>query len=534
MFKNIDQSLFWPSLISTVGVAILIALFPESSAAVIKTILKITTVKFGWLFLWGAFLTLIFVIWLGCSKYGNIKFGGPDDKPEYSTFSWIAMMFCSGIGSGMLYWGTIEWSYFINKRPLGFEPFSKEAFEISNAITLLHWGPTAWAMYCLPTLAICYAFYVKKTPVFRTNVTCKGVLGDHADGKIGTILENFVVFGIIAGHIPSLGLGAGMVCEAVSSLTGIPHTFRMELIVIVCWVIIFGTSVYMGLEKGIKRLSSLNVYFALAVVFFVFLVGPTLFICNAFTNAVGQLFQNYFALSLFTDWYGDGGFPQNWTAFYWAWWLVCGPMVGLFAARISKGRTLRGVVMAMLIGGTAGTWLFHGVLGNYAMYLHVNEILDVVKLTTEQSGAIASIKVLSTLPMSKIVLVFFILTAFIFQSTSLDSTAYSIAMVCEKNMANRKDPSSPHRVFWAIAFATLPIALLFLGGLKTLKSTVFITAIPLFFIFIIMAISLLKDLKADYSTIMDEQENSQHGVPHDITLDGEPDDITPAITCLNP
>ncbi len=307
------------------------------------------------------------LLWFAFGKYGSVRFGGQDAEPEFRTLSWIAMLFCAGIGTSLLYWATIEWVYYYQAPPFGIEAESAEAADWAAMYGLFHWGPMAWALYCIPALPIAYAFHNRKIPFLRISQACRGVIGDRADGPLGKLIDVLFIFGLVGGTGTSLGLGTPILSESISTLTGIERTFALDAFVIVIWTAIFGTTVYLGMEKGIKRLADANVYLGFFLLAFVLVFGPTVFILDTFTNSLGLLATNFLKMSFYTDPVGASGFPQTWTVFYWAWWIAYAPFMGLFVARISRGRTIRQVVAANLVWGSLGCWLFFATFGNTAL-----------------------------------------------------------------------------------------------------------------------------------------------------------------------
>ncbi|SHJ78288.1 betaine/carnitine transporter, BCCT family [Dethiosulfatibacter aminovorans DSM 17477] len=500
MKKEMDPGVFWPTFIMLIAVSAILSSSKDAGEKIVNKLFSFTTVNFGWLFLWSAMAIFAFLGWLAFSKYGKIKLG--EGKPEFSTFSWIAMLFCAGLGSGIMYMGTIEWSYYILTPPFGIEAYSADAYKFAQSYALFHWGPHAWAMYCLPTIPIAYYYYVKKKPTIRMSVTCDEVLGDKVYGKLGKAIDVVTLFGLIGGCGAGLGLSTPMITAGISYLTGIPESFELKIAVIVVWVMIFSFSVWRGLKKGIKLLSDINVYLAFSIIIFIFVLGPTTFILDNFTNSIGVMFKNFMEMSFYTDPIQKSGFPQGWTVFYWAWWVALGPFVGLFTAKISKGRTIKEVILGVVCFGTLGGWMFHAVLGNYAIDLQVTGALDLVKITAEQGSAAAIIAAIGALPLGKVVLVVFISTAFIFFATSLDSAAYTTALVCSKDLSDDKEPCRMHRMTWAFSMAVLPLVLIFIGGLQPLQTTVIVTGLPIVFVYILMAVSLSKSLKKDYGTLV--------------------------------
>jgi BCCT family betaine/carnitine transporter len=337
----IDKAVFWPALVIVLSAIVPLILYPEASAEILGSVLDFIKHQLGFLFLWFTFGVFCVLLWFAFGRYGSVRFGGPDARPEFGRLSWIGMLFCAGIGTSLLYWATIEWVYYYQAPPFGIEAGTAEAAEWGAMYGLFHWGPLAWALYCIPALPIAYAFHNRKIPFLRISQACRGVIGDRADGWLGKLIDVLFIFGLIGGTGTSLGLGTPILSESISILTGIERSFALDAFVIVVWTAIFGTTVYLGMEKGIKRLADANVYLGFFLLAFVLIFGPTIFILDIFTNSLGLLATNFVRMSLYTDPVGGSGFPQTWTVFYWAWWIAYAPFMGLFVARISRGRTIR-------------------------------------------------------------------------------------------------------------------------------------------------------------------------------------------------
>ncbi|MCP3959924.1 MAG: BCCT family transporter [bacterium] len=494
----IDRQVFWPALICVIAVILPLVAWPAESDVALKRVLSFTTHQFGSLYLWFAAANFALLLWFAFGRYGRVKLGDADDRPEFSTVSWIAMLFCAGIGTSLLYWATIEWVYYYQAPPFGIEPGSTDAAHWAAMYGMYHWGPIAWAIYCLPALPIGYAFHVKKIPFLRISQACRGVIGDRADGLVGKIIDVLFILGLVGGTGTSLGLGTPILSESISSLFGIERSFGLDAVVVVIWTAIFGTSVYLGLDRGIKWLSDVNVFLGLGLCALILLLGPTVFIVETFTNSLGLMAGNFLQMSFYTDPVGESSFPQSWTIFYWAWWIAYAPYMGLFVARISKGRTFREVVVANVVWGSLGCWLFFALLGNTALHDELTGQVPVTKIMSEVSGQAAIVAVVENLPAGTFMLVIFLLMSFIYSATTVDSSAYTIASVASKNLeAGKREPRRWNRLFWALALGSMAISLMYLGGLEPLKTVSIVVAFPLMFVIAISVASLLKWLEED-------------------------------------
>ena len=494
---RLEKRVFWISL-GIIGLMCApLALGTERGAAILTGIQSFITGNFGWLYLWFAILVFGVLAWLAMGKYAKVKFGEPDSEPEFRTLSWIAMMFTAGIGSSIMYWGVIEWGYYYTSPPFGIEAGTVEAGRWATTYPLFHWGFTAWAIYCLPALPIAYAFHTRKIPMLNLSGACRGVIGDRADGWVGKIIDVLFMFGLVGGVVTTLGLGVPMISEGVSQIAGIPRTTLLDAGIIMVWTVIFGTSVFLGLQKGLKRLADINVYLALGVGVFFLVFGPTVFIVSTFTNSVGQLLQNFVQMSFYTASVRGSEFPEKWTIFYWAWWLAYAPFVGLFTARISRGRTIRELILAMVVGGSLGSWLTFTILGNTGFYFDRNGIVNVTGILSDSGAPSAIVATVLGLPLGPIVLVVFLVLAMIYLATSLDSAAFILSSVSTKDLHPNEQPARWNRVFWAIILGAVAVTMMYLGGLEPLQSMAVMTAFPMIIVFTIMTISFRRWLIED-------------------------------------
>ena len=270
------------------------------------------------------------------------------------------------------------------------------------------------------------------------------------------------------------------------------------MLILGLWTALFGMSVWFGLSKGIKILSDINVYLAVLLLLFVLAIGPTLFIINGWSNSVGLMINNFVQMSLWTDPIAKGSFPQDWTIFYWAWWIAYAPMMGLFVARISRGRTIRELVFAELIWGSLGCWVFFAVWGGYALDLQLSGVLDVSAILNQQGIPAAVLAILKTMPMANLVIITFVLLCFIFLATTLDSAAYVLASVTSRELSGYEEPRRWIRITWALLLAVVGIGLIKVGGLKAVQTSTIVVALPLIPVLGILAWSLLHMLEQDF------------------------------------
>jgi BCCT family betaine/carnitine transporter len=472
---------------------------PEASARLIQQAYDTLTAQFGVFYLWYGVGALVFLLYLAFGRYGRVRLGPAGSRPVFHTLSWVAMLFSTGIGAGLLYWAVIEWGYYYDAPPFGVEPRSAQAAEWASSYGLFHWGVLAWAFYCLPTLAIAYAFYVRGVPYLRLSTGCLPFLPGGVNSRRGRFIDFLFMLNLIGGTGTSLGLSTPMIAASVAEVTGLPHDFLLEVAVVVLCIGIFGTSAWLGLERGIKRLSDLNLLIALVLLFFVLAVGPTLFILKTGTNSIGLVLQNFLRMSTWTDPFTDSRFVENWTVFYWAWWVAYGPFVGIFVTRISYGRTLREVIGGMLVFGSLGAALFFIVFGNYALHLELEGLLPVTTVIQESGAETAIAQVFAALPLGPLALSLFFVMAVVFLATTYDSASFTLASVATRRLRAGQSPARWHRLFWAGALGILPLTLMFVdGGLKVVLSTTIVVSLPLLLVGVLLGRSLLILLREDH------------------------------------
>ena len=436
-------------------------------------------------YLWLGIVVVAYLAYFAFSKYGNIRFG--DEKPEYSTFSWVVMMFCAGMGSSLLYWSALEWAYYYSGPPLGAPAFSQVAAELSMVYGNFHWSITAWAFFAVGAVPLALRFYIKKQPGLSLTACCDRVIGEkHANGIVGKAIEIVFVFGILGGHCTTLAFGVPMLCSCFSYLTGIPVTFAMNVGMMMFVTMIFIASSWVGLEKGLKNLSDWNAYCALALAAFVLVFGPTMFEIKALTNSLAYMFQNFLYMSLWSDPIANGGFPEGWTAFYWAWWLGLGPWMWIFTTRISKGRTMRQMILGMVFCGSMGCWFYFGTVSAYGLHQQLSGALDTVKILNEQGATTAIVSLVASLPIGDIIVGFWLIVGILFLATTMDSSSYTLDTAATKNLGTNDHPDRSFKMFWSFLLASVPLAFMFANAsLKSLQSLAILTAVPIGFLTLI-------------------------------------------------
>ncbi|EOD80039.1 choline transporter [Grimontia sp. AD028] len=503
-FELIDKPTFFGALGLLFSVIVPLLVWPDQGAEWIAIAKTFMTDKLGFMYLALGIAAFFFMAYIVFSDIGQIKLGDADEKPEFATGSWAAMLFCGGIGASILYWGTIEWAYYYQNPPFQLQAGSEEAVRWAATYGIFHWGPIAWSIYLIPAIPIAYFFYVRKQPVLKVSAALMPVIGEaRSHGKLGKFIDVLFIFGLLGGAATTLGLAAPLINEGISYLFGIPSTTVTQIGVLLLCTALFAYSSYKGMDEGIKVLSNINFWGALGLLAFVLFAGPTLFMLETGLDSIGRMLSNFFVMATWAEPFGGYGtfedthFPQDWTIFYWAWWLVFAPSMGLFVARISRGRTIKQMVSGSIFFGSLGCALYFMILGNFGLSLQLSGQLDVVSILNEKGATTAIFSILEQLPMSTVVIAVFTILCIIFTATTFDSISFILASVVQNNVT--EDPLRWNRLFWAFTLSVMPSILMFMGGLATLQTAAIVGGLPLLVIAVMLMISGVKAATLDLS-----------------------------------
>ena len=494
--RKIDRVLFFTAVIVVFAACIPLGLMPERAGPVVEDLYSWIASNLGIFYQWFGIGTILYLIWLSLGRYGHIRLGGEGDRPDFSTFSWAGMLFCAGTGASLLVWAGVEWAYYIDAPPYGAEPRSAEAIAWASSYGPFHWGITAWCFYALPTIAIAYPFYVKNVPHLRASTALHSILGPAGgNSPAGRAVDLAIMIALIGGAGTSLGVIAPTIAASVAEILGLQTSFTLQLSVMLFCIGLFAISVYLGIEKGIKRLSDTNVYLALGLMAYILIVGPTLFILKATTDTIGFMIGNFVRMMSWTDPINQTGFVESWTIFYWAWWIAFAPAIGIFITRISRGRTIRQVVLSMIFFGTLGCWVFYFIMGNYSLSLELNDQLSVTKELAANGMYETVASIIGTLPFGTLALSLFALVSVISVATTYDSASYTLASTSTSELKENENPARWNRLVWAGVLGMLPIFMMLVGGLPIIRSGVLIASLPLLVVGVAMAVALTKSLR---------------------------------------
>lgn len=472
--------------------------FPHQSADLFASINKIINEKLSWLYILIINATFIFLIVLGFSKYGNIRFGGSIAKPEYSNFAWYSMLFSAGIGIGIFFYGVSEPIYHL-VIPIDLQSGSQ--FD-NFKIMFLHWGVHAWAVYGLIAVGLGYFFYNKQLP-FAFRSLFYPLIKDKIYGILGDIIDTIAVLAVLFGLAASLGLGAQQINSGLNYIFGIPLNPSVQVIIITVITLFATMSVASGVSKGIKWLSEINLILSTVLLIGILLIGPTIYILSTYFSSMGLYLSNIFKISFFTAIQSeDVAWQGTWTIFYWAWWISWAPFVGTFIARISKGRSIKEVALGSILIPTVITTFAMTILG--ASSIHTNTLYDgVIEKAIDYNVATSMFEMfhyLTSSPALKMILSSVgVIVIVLFFITSSDSGSL---VVSNLTSSGRAKPPIGQKIFWAFMEGAIALSVLLIGGkeaLTTIQSAVIILALPFSLLLVSVMISLTKELKINYS-----------------------------------
>nr|WP_258064927.1 BCCT family transporter [Pseudoclavibacter sp. AY1H1] len=468
---------FWPAAIIVIGFAGFSILAPSAADTAFGAVQSSIVRNFNWYYVLIAAFFVIFSLVMGFGKYGDIKLGKDDDKPEFSNLSWLSLLFAAGMGIGLVFYGVSEpLSHFIEPKP-GVSGTESQLAQQALSQTYLHWGVHAWSIYIVLGLALAYAIHRRGRPV-SVRWALEPLLGRRVRGGWGNLIDVVALVGTIFGVATSLGLGVlqiGSGLEAAGILES-STTSSIAIIAVITAFVLF--SVISGVGKGMKWLSNINLTLAGALLIFILIVGPTQFLLRDFVQSLGNYLQNFVSLTFSTSAFsGEAGvdWQSAWTTFYWGWWMSWAPFVGVFIARISRGRTVREFVTGVMLVPTLVTFLWFSVLGGTALYMQLNGITDFVQGDGSVDVEGALFQMLAQLPGGAVLTIGAIILIAIFFITSADSGALVMGMLATGGQA---EPKHWVRAFFAIITSLLAVALLLAGGLNALQTAAISIALP--------------------------------------------------------
>ncbi|SDW31341.1 BCCT family transporter [Flavobacterium degerlachei] len=488
---DVNGPVFFTSAIIIIIIIALTLMFKDGAEHVFTAIQNFVANKAGWFFILSVNIFLIFMVYLAFSKFGHLRIGGQNAKPEFKTLSWFAMLFSAGMGIGLLFWSISEPVYHFLSPPMA-EGGSAEAAKEAMRFTFLHWGFHAWAVYALVGLSLAYFTYSRGLPLTIRSIFYP-YLGDRIYGRIGDAIDIFAVIATLFGLATSLGMGVQQIAAGLNHLWGIDSGVQTQILLIAGITAIATVSVVLGVDKGVRILSEWNMRIALTFLLIVVILGPTIFIFKSFVQNTGNYLSSILELSTWTESYTGANWQNAWTVFYWGWWIAWSPFVGMFIARISKGRTVREFILGVLLVPSLVTFFWITAFGSTALHMTLLGD-DTIANAVNDNVATALFVFLEDYPFAFYLNIIAIILIAGFFITSSDSGSL---VVDNLTSGGKIDAPVGQRIFWALAEGGVAAVLLIGGGLQALQTATIVTGLPFAVILIVMCFSLYKGLSED-------------------------------------
>jgi glycine betaine transporter len=465
---------------------------PASLGTVFDTALTAITRDFGWLYLWVVLGLVIMAVVLAFSRYGDLKLGGEDDEPEFSIGAWFAMLFAAGMGIGLVFWGVAEPISHYGAPPPGIAPNTPEAATAAMRYSFFHWGLHPWAVYSIVALAIAFFQFRRGGPALVS--TAVQALPWAPLQKLGPVVNVLAVIATAFGVAASLGMGALQINSGLNAVFGLPVGQASQVGIIVVTTVLFLASAVTGVTKGIKWLSSANLTLAALLTLGIFVMGPTVAIIDTFTNTLGSYVSEFVRMSLRMTPFRDSGWVSGWTVFYWAWWVSWSPFVGLFIARVSRGRTIREFILGTVLAPTLAAFVWFSVFGGTALNMEIIQGLPIAEAVGADVST-ALFAMFDTLPLSGLLSGIATVLVLVFFVTSGDSATLVLGMMSTGGQAN---PSARVKIIWGVLVSGIAISLLLAGGLKAVQSATIVFALPFTLVIVLMAVALWRGVRDDW------------------------------------
>lgn len=467
------------------------AIMPKRFGDVAGKLFKFTTVNFGWFYLLAVAILIIFLVGLAISKYGAIRIGGDEERPEFSFFTWVGMLFSAGFGAGLVFWGVAEpMSHFFSAPFAGVEGQTEEVARIAMGYSFFHWGVSQWSVFAIVGLVIGFLQF-RKQKNGLVSTALEPVTGDKPIVK--NTIDSLAVIATVMGIATSIGLGVLQMNGGLNAVFGTGNSISIQIVIILIIFVAYMLSSSTGLNKGIRYLSNLNLGLALVLLLFVFITGPTIFILETFTLAIGDYFTNFIQYSLRMQPYQGGTWVRDWTIFYWAWAIAWSPYVGAFVARVSRGRTIREYIMGVMVIPPAIACLWIAAFGGTALWNDLYKDTGIaVAVNADLTSAL--FQTIEYLPLSTLMSILAILLIFTFLVTSADSATYILASMTTFGSLH---PSQFVKIVWGVLMSAIAGVLLYAGGLEALQTASLIAALPFTVLLLLLTVAIVKLLRKE-------------------------------------
>ena len=495
---SVDKIVFCVAGVLTVAFVIWGLVSPDNVGRVADAAYTWVTTNLSWLFSAVATIVLFSLLALAITRYGKIPLGKDGEKPEFSTFSWVAMLFAAGLGIGVMFWGPAEpLTYFIDPPPMTNAPESTEAMQFALAQTYFHWGFHAWAMYALVGGAVAYVGYRRGRTLLMSSIF-RRIFGERqTDGFAGRLIDIFAIIATLFGTAAALGIAALQIGEGVTIVAGVSDITNTVLAIIIAALMVgFVISAVSGVSRGIRYLSNINIVFTIGIVGLVFFLGPTLFLLNLLPSAVMEYIGSFFDLMARSGAWGQEtvDFQSTWTVYYWAWWISWSPFVGIFIARISRGRTIRQFILGVILIPSSLLFVAYGVMGASSIWMYRE---GKPGFTDDMAAPQVLFTLVDNLPYAEWLPLLIMVILAIFFITAADSASVVMGILTTRG---RQDPPKLIVMFWGLVMVGIAMVMLLLGdetALEGLQSLVIITAVPFAVVMLLIIIAWVKELRTD-------------------------------------
>ena len=491
---GVSFPVFAIAAVFNVSVILFGTLWTETAGRVFAATLAFITDYFGWYYIVIVAFFLVFVVWLWSSRYGSIRLGPPDSEPDFGYLSWFSMLFAAGMGMGLVFWGVAEPLEHFLHPPLA-EPETREAMTEAMRFAFFHWGFHPWAIYILFALGVSFYHFRHGLPLAPRSLLYP-LVGDRIHGWLGHVTDGFCVVGTLLGVATSLGLGAMQINAGLEGLTGSASTPAHQVWIIAIITLVATTSTVTGVSRGIRFLSMANIALMFLMLVFVFVAGPTLFQIELFLTSLGDYLQNVVETSLWVDLREGVSWQSEWTRFYWGWWISWCPFVGIFVARISRGRTIREFITCVFLVPSIANFLWFSVFGGTAMYLELHEGANLAR-QVEDNLAMSLHLLLAELPWSGVMQTIGLVLVVAFFITSSDSGSFVDDMI---TCGGNPNPPVANRVFWGVSEGAAAASLLLAGGLDALRTASVSAGLPQSLLLILASFGLFRALRQEAGT----------------------------------
>ena len=499
--KNLKGKIDWVTTLVPFGIVlalgIVFMLMPEESKGYVDEIRGFLGDTGGLYYALFGVVTLGITLYIAFSRYGKIRLGNLE-KPQYSNFAWGTMIFTSTMAADILFYSLCEWALYSNQPHVQNLPGGEQLW--APTYSLFHWGPIAWCFYVILAVAFGFMIHVRKRDRQRFSEACRPLLGNSVDGLWGRVIDIIAIFAIVCATATTFSLATPLLSKGIASLTGLSDSVGLTIVILLLICAIYTLAVFFGV-KGISKLASYCSYLFFGLLFyFLFLGGETRYILETGFESLGNMAQNFIGMSTHIDPLRETSFAQNWTIYYWAYWIAWCCATPFFIALISKGRTIKNMILGTYGWGLAGTFMSFIILGNYGLaqqLKHGNDIAGAIQpdqySDIEYSGIL---QIFDTLPLPWLAVLLLVITMIAFYSTTLDGITYVASSYSYKNISSEQEPSRKIRTFWSLMLIIFPIALLFAeNSLYSLQSVTIIAAFPVVILSILITISFFKDAR---------------------------------------